>query len=266
MRLTLGSAILVGTLSLPAAAQQQQTDANFNWNGKIPSGKWIRVRNLNGGITVGEASGDKVEVTGTKQWRRGDPAVVRFETKTSSDGSVTICALWGERSSCDERHYDTRSDRNDRSTRKNDVSVEFRVLLPKGVKVSATTVNGGVRVAGATTEVDANTVNGEVDVTTSGGRVSATNVNGGVRVRLGRVESDANMDFTTVNGNVILEIPGDLNADVEMETVNGSLNTGFEMTLTGRMDPHHLRTHVGRPGGPSIRLQTVNGNVELRKR
>jgi hypothetical protein len=275
MRLTFGSAILLGTLARPAAAQQQQkpqqqqTGANFNWSGKVPAGKWIRVRNLNGGIIVGQASGDNVEVTGTKKWRRGDPATVRFETKTSTDGSVTICALWGERSSCDERHYDTRGDRGDRgdrNTRNNDVSVQFRVLLPRGVKVSANTVNGEVRVDGATTEVDANTVNGEVDATTSGGRVSASNVNGGVHVRLGRVEPDGNMELTTVNGNVTLEIPGDLNADVDMETVTGSLNTGFEMTVTGRMDPHHLRTHVGRPGGPRIRLETVNGNVELRKR
>jgi hypothetical protein len=32
------------------------------------------------------------------------------------------------------------------------------------------------------------------------------------------------------------------------------------------MDPKHLRAHVGRPGGPRISLETVNGSVELKRR
>ena len=62
---------------------------------------------------------------------------------------------------------------------------------------------------------------------------------------------EGSMQFTTVNGNVVVEFAGDLGADVDMQTVNGSLNTNFEMTLIGRLDPKHLRTHVGRPGGPT---------------
>jgi len=48
--------------------------------------------------------------------------------------------------------------------------------------------------------------------------------------------------------------------------VNGSLFTNFEMTVSGRLDPKHLRAHIGKPGGPRLKLETVNGNVELRKR
>src|SRR5450432_100245 len=126
MHSTLRTIALVATVALPAAAQQRQTDASFNWSGKIPAGRWIRIRNLNGSITVGQASGDNVEVTATKQWRRGDPAVVRFETRKSGPGdeSVMICALWGDRPSCDDRNHDSH---DDRATRNNDVSVEFRV-------------------------------------------------------------------------------------------------------------------------------------------
>ena len=271
MRLILRSVALIttiATMASPAAGQRQQQDNSFSWSGKIPAGRWIRIRNLNGGITVGAASGDNVEVTATKRWRRGDPAVVRFETKKFGPGeeSVVICALWGERSSCDDRNYDTRGDRDDRRSRNNDVGVDFRVLVPKGVKVGVNTINGAVIVDGATAEVDAATVNGELEVNTSGGPVNATNVNGGVRARLGRLDSDANMEFTTVNGSVVVEFGGEFGADVDLQTVNGSLNTNFEMTVSGRLDPKHLRAHIGKPGGPRIRLETVNGSVELRHR
>src|SRR5262249_13138616 len=143
------------------------------------------------------------------------------------------------------------------------VSVEFRVLLPRGVKLGVATINGDVR---ATSDVDASTVNGEVDVTGGSGQVTAANVNGNVRARLNRVESDGRLEFTTVNGSVNVDVPADLSADVDMRTVNGSVRTDFEMTLVGRVDPRRIRTHVGRPGGSRIRIETVNGNIELRRR
>ena len=262
MRL-LSGLLLIATAALPAVAQQRQTGDNFSWSGVIPAGRWIRVQNLNGDITVGAATGDKVEVTGAKHWRRGDPADVHFITEKGGPGDqdVTICAVWGDRDSCNDRGR-----HNDRGLRNNDVSVEFHVLVPKGVKVDVGSVNGGVDVDGASAEVHASTVNGEVQVGTSGGPVNASTVNGNVRARMGLVSSDADMDFTTVNGSVIVEFTGDFGGDVELSTVNGSLNTNFEMTVSGRLDPTHLRAHLGKPGGPRIRLSTVNGSVELRKR
>ena len=255
---------LITTIALPAAGQARQGD-NFSWSGKIPAGRWIRIRNLNGPITVGPASGDNVEVTATKRWRRGDPSVVRFDMQKFGPGneSVVICALWGDRAECDDRHYEMH---NDHGMRNNDVAVEFHVLVPKGVKVGVNTVNGAVSVEGATAEVDAATVNGEVEVATSGGPVNATTVNGGVRARVGRVDGDSDMDFTTVNGSVVAEFTGDFGGDVEMSTVNGALRTDYEITVSGRLDPKHLRAHIGKAGGPRIKLVTVNGNVELRRR
>src|SRR5689334_456121 len=91
---------LVAALTAPvvAFAQQSQTDNSFKWSGHIPAGRAIRVRNLNGPITVGPAGGDNVEVTAVKRWRRGDPSVVRIEAKKYGSGeeSVVICALWGD--------------------------------------------------------------------------------------------------------------------------------------------------------------------------
>jgi hypothetical protein len=262
---TLLSVALLATFALPAAGQQRQTDNAFNWNGKVPVGRWIRVKNLNGGITVGPASGENVEIVATKHWRRGDPSVVRF-TAENYGPDMVVCALWGERSSCNERNYQIRSDRDDSRMRNNDVSVDFKVLVPRGVKVSVHTINGAVSVDGVNSDVDAGTINGEVEVATTGGRVNASNVNGNVRARLGRIDTDGDMKFETVNGSVIVEFNGDFGGDVDLQTVNGSLNTNFEMTVSGRLDPKHLRAHIGRPGGPRIKLETVNGSVELRKR
>jgi hypothetical protein len=245
----------------PLGAQRQTEQNAFTWAGRIPSGHWIRVRNLNGEINVTSSNSDRVEVTATKQWRRSDPESVRFEVRKygANEEDVVICAIWNDRTDCDDRGYDSHNVRN------NDVSVQFRVMVPRGVKVGVSSVNGALSIDGATSEVEASTVNGEVDATSTGGPVSASTVNGSIRVRMGRFDNDEDLNFSTVNGSVIAEFTGDLDADVELSTVNGRFQTDYPVTINGRLDPRHLRARLGQ-GGRRIKLTTVNGNVELRRR
>jgi len=251
--------VIIG--AVPAGAQRQTEQNAFTWSGRVPTGHWIRVRNLSGEINVTASSGDRVEVTATKQWRRSDPESVRFEVQKfgPSDEDVVICAIWNDRTSCDEHGYESHNVRN------NDVSVQFRVMVPRGVKIGVSSVNGAVSVEGATSEVEASTVNGEVEATSSGGPVNASTVNGSVTARMGRFDNDEDLNFSTVNGTVLAEFTGDLNADIELSTVNGRFQTDYPVTINGRLDPRHLRARLGR-GGRRIRLSTVNGNVELRRR
>jgi len=238
----------------------------FTWSGRIPQGRWIMVRNLNGPIEVSPTTGDRVEVTGTRRTLRGDPEYVRFEVQKfgASDEDVLVCALWGDESTCNEDGYRSRGDR-DRGSRTNNVRVSFVVRVPRGVKVAAHGVNGEVRVEGVNSEVDAGSVNGSVFVSTAGGPVNANTVNGTVRASLGKFEFRHDLRFSSVNGTVIAEFSDDLNADVDLSTVNGRFLTDFPVTISGRIDPRRLRASIGK-GGPRIRLSTVNGNVELRKR
>lgn len=235
----------------------------FTWSGKIPEGRWIIVRNLNGPVEVRPGPGDRVEVRANRETLRGDPNFVRFEVQKvgASGQDVLICALWGETSVCNEDGYRTRGDRR----RENNIRVSFVVLVPKGVKVATHSVNGEVRVDGVASEVDASSVNGSVYVSTLSGPVSANTVNGSVRASMGRFDLESDLRFTSVNGTVVAEFAGDINADVDLSTVNGRFLSDFPVTISGRIDPRRLRATIGK-GGPRIRLSTVNGNVELRKR
>jgi hypothetical protein len=250
----------------PAAGAQarERADSAFNWSGRIPSGGWLRVYNISGEIHVMPGDGDRTEIVAEKSWRRGDPRDVRIEVVRDGD-NVTICALWHEDAECTRRGIDDEGDHHGGRHNRNDTSVEFTVRLPRGVNVNVGTVNGGVDVRDVSGEVVASTVNGGVDATTSGGPVRASTVNGAVRVRMGALRGDDDLDFSTVNGSVIVELPAQVDADVEMATVNGGLRSDFPMTVTGRIDPRHMRATLGR-GGRRIKLSTVNGSVELRKR
>jgi len=260
----LGAAITLAPHAASAQEGRLERDV-FTWSGKIPDGRWIMIRNLNGTIDVQATAGDRVEVTATRRTRRGDPEYVRFEVQRFgvSDQDVLICALWGDNSNCSEDGYRSRNNNRGRNT--NDVNVEFRVRVPKGVKVAAHGVNGEVRVDGVGAEVDAGSVNGSVFVSTTSGPVSANTVNGSVRASMGKFDLRSDLRFGSVNGTVVAEFAEDIDADIDLSTVNGRFLTDFPVTISGRIDPRRLRATLGK-GGPRIRLSTVNGNVELRRR
>lgn len=254
-------------ITAPDSARAQRTAReDFTWSGRIPEGRWIVVHNLNGTVEVRPGTSDKVEVVAIKHVRRGDPDYVRFEVRKfgASGQDVSICALWGENSDCDEDGYHGRNN-SGRWGRENEVFVEFQVRVPKGVKVGAHSVNGEVRVDDVAAEVEAESVNGSVTVSSLSGPVNANTVNGSVRASMGKFDLNSDLRFTSVNGTVVAEFADDINAEIDLSTVNGRFLTDYPVTISGRIDPRRLRATLGR-GGPRIRLSTVNGNVELRKR
>ena len=260
------SRLIVGTLLLASAGavhaqERTSSDSDFKWEGRIGSGNWLELRNINGSIRVESSTGDRVEVSGVKRWRRGDPDAVRIEVVKFGTGKdhVRICAMWLESARCDEDGY-----HSGRGNNRNDTQVDFTVRLPRGVKVDLSTVNGGVRVSGATAEVEASTVNGGVDVSTSGGPVNAETVNGNITARMGALDGTGDLEYSTVNGSITISLPSKLDADVELSTTNGHFETDFPVQARGRIDRRHLRGTIG-SGGRRIRARTVNGSVELRR-
>jgi len=238
-----------------------ESDRSFSWSGTIPSGRRIMIKNINGGIQVERSSSNRVEVTAEKRWRRGDPAYVRIEQKRIDD-DVLICALWGEDARCEESGI--RSERKSQWNSRNDVSVQFVVRVPEGVRVDVNTVNGALEVTGVTTEVRARTVNGSITARSAGGPVRASTVNGSINVSMGSVRSSEDLEYETVNGAITIELPASFGAQLELSTVNGRVTTEFPVTVSGTLSPKRLRGTVG-DGSTRLRASTVNGSVTLRK-
>ena len=248
-------------------SSSSSSDEPFRWSGEVQRDHWVYLHNVNGAVRVEQGTGSKVEIVATKHWRRGNPDDVRIsvEQTGSGKGDVLVCALWSERSSCDEDGVHSRRDGSfwNWKGHDNDTSVEFVVRLPAGVKVNATTVNGSVMIDGATSVVRASTVNGNVEARSTGGPVHAETTNGNIDVRAGTL-GDERLDYRTTNGSITIELPASANADIDMRTVNGGLTSDFPLTIQGRIDRRHMQATLGR-GGRTVRLETVNGSIRLRK-
>lgn len=257
--------LLVAALLAPAtvaSAQGSEQTSNFRWSEHIDAGRSVKISNINGTVTVRAGSGDRVEVTAVKRWRRGDPASVKIYAAREG-GDIRVCPLYNRREDCND--HDRRDDDRRNRDYDDDVQVDFTVSVPRGVNVSAATVNGPVSVTGATENVDAATVNGDVTVESGRGRLSGTTVSGTVHATV--ITRPSDMEFTTVNGSVIAELASNIGVDLEMTTVNGNLNTDYDVVLrSGRFNPFNVNAHLGPSGGPRMRLTTVNGDVTLKKR
>jgi hypothetical protein len=240
-----------------AAAQQSE---NFEWRGRIEAGKALEIRNVNGAIHATATTGREVVVTAVKSGRRSDPSEVKIEV-VPHDGGVTICAVYPPRHDRPNECQPGGGGRND--TNNNDVEVEFTVQVPAGVAFTGATVNGDVQVRDLAGDVQANTVNGDVDVTAAG-LVAGETVNGSVHVAMGRADWTGAMEFKTVNGSITVQVPASLSAVLDASTVNGDIESDFPITVQGKFGPRRLHGTIGN-GGRELRLETVNGGITIRK-
>lgn len=247
-------ALTMGTATLDA--QQAST---WRWNGTLADGRTVYVHNVNGAVRFEAGNGDHVEVEAEKRWRRGDPDDVRIEARQTASGDVVICAMWRRGDTCSESGIDGGERRWNQD---NNVSVHFVVRVPAYANVEANSVNGNVEVAELRGRVEARTVNGYVEAASSGGPVRARTVNGSIRAK-GQVGRNG-LDYETVNGSIEIELPANADVNVSLRTTNGRVTSDFPITFSGEINPRRIEAKVGN-GGPELRARTVNGGIRLRK-
>jgi DUF4097 and DUF4098 domain-containing protein YvlB len=249
-------ALLLGATALDA----QKKDDAFDWKGRIAAGKTLAIRGVNGDIRVTAASGSDAVVHAAKHARKGDVTKVQVKVEEDADG-VTICAIYSDDTArtCSSKSSGRKGDWDD----DDDVAVDFTVQVPAGVRFEGNTVNGGIEASGITADADVSTVNGDVALATTGVG-SATTVNGSVKLRLGKTNWTGSLDAKTVNGSVVVEMPAPSDLDVTAGTLNGTVSSDFPLTLQGKMSPQKMRGTIGK-GGPKLRLESVNGDVSLRR-
>jgi DUF4097 and DUF4098 domain-containing protein YvlB len=247
-----------------AAAQTPARQADFRWEKALPAGSTVGVHNLNGDVTVSLSTTGKVEIVGVKRGRARSVDEVTIEVVETSRG-IMVCSMFRNADAdCDERGLRHNSRRGWRDDDWDDVSIDIDVRLPKEMLVDAHSVSGNVSVVGAEGDVRAGSVSGDVRMERlKATSVRASSVSGDVDVSVETLSGAGALTFTSVSGNVTAELPKNIDADVTMRSVSGSLDSDFALTLNGRMNRHSLEARIGR-GGRELEVRTVSGNVRLR--
>src|SRR5260221_12512301 len=259
------AAIVLGR-GAPARAQNEKrtvfTENDFHWQGALKAGQTLEVINTNGDIEASTAAGDSAQVEGTK--RDGDENELFIEVVEYSDG-VTICAVYAKDKTPGRCHRGgVSSESSHWSWHGHRAKINFGVKVPRGVRLTALTTNGGVHGHDLNSVVKAATTNGNVEVSTSEW-ASARTTNGGVRVAMGNAKWEGELELSTTNGSVNVTMPATAEFTVRASTTNGGVHTDFPVTVQGSFSSKDLSGTVGGGGGRELKVATTNGGNYLKK-
>ena len=158
------------------------------------------------------------------------------------------------------------------------VHYDFEIKVPRETNFYLKTVtDGDIIVENVDGDFDVKNVNGKVTITDVAGSGSAHTVNGGVKVYFSRNPKE-DCSFKTINGDLTLYFKDRLSADFRMKTWHGEAYTDFEY------DPLPVKTErtvkkngkyiykfnqtfgvrIGK-GGPEIKMDTLNGDLLIKK-
>lgn len=251
-----------GTSSLANqnAYESGQSAEDFRWEGRVAAGDALEIKGVNGSISVVRASGSQVEVVAEARGRKSDPSTVRIE-RLEHSGGITFCAVYPSPNGREENYCGAGEDGR-MNTQNNDVSVHFEVRVPDDVVFIGRTVNGDVEAYGLVADVFAVTVNGSIEIETEG-FAEAETVNGSIDAVLGSPNLTEGVHFSTVNGSITLDLPDDVNADIDASWLNGSFESSIPFMTSGRVSRRSARGELG-SGGVELELSTVNGSIEIR--
>lgn len=257
MTRSLALAVAFATFAGSISAQESR------FTRQLAPGAVVELDNINGSITVSQGSGRIAEVVVTKTVKKGDGNLVKAIME-EQNGVMRVCTIYlnrdPNRSSCNGNNS-TNSKKGDQF----DVTMNYVVRLPAGVRVHGETVNGSITVNAIDAQADLETVNGDIRVK-SGAAGSLQTVNGSIRGSFERADWRGSLSMETVNGAIELDFPANLAATVRGETVNGTISSpDFPVTITGKWGPKSFRGTIG-DGGRDLQVETVNGNITIRKR
>ena len=205
---------------LPGLASAQ----DFHKAYAIPAGGQISVKNVSGDIKVtGYSGGNTVLVDAYRVGRDRD--LVQIEDSSTGD-RVELHVHYPQSCNCD-------------------ASVNFEVRVPANVDYTFDgigSVSGGVELYGVQGNIRAESVSGGVVLTDVGGTIKASSVSGNVDAQITRIDSPGELRFSSVSGSVAVIAPVMLNADIDMSSVSGSLQTDFPIEVQKEQyGPGHTR-------------------------
>ncbi len=247
------------TLQIPAVLPAQAPDYRFSK--PMQAGQVLSISNIDGAVTVRRASGGTAEVVVTKRVIRGNGDLVQAMLEETDNG-FKVCTVYLERVG-ERRDSCSRPSHTGGRREPLEVEMTYQVRLPEGVELAAGTVDGDIIAENLGAPSRLATVDGDIRVT---GRAPEriTTVDGDIDMTIDGALPD-DLRISTVDGSVRIAMAEGRGFTVHASTLDGTLSSDFALTTSGKWGPRAMRGTVG-DGRSSIRITTVDGDVELRRR
>jgi len=128
--------------------------------------------------------------------------------------------------------------------------------------IEVATSNAKVCCSGTCGNLVARSSNGKIEIDEHKGSVDASTSNGMIRATLEEV-GKRGVQLATSNGRIVLELPEEVDADIDIRIDNGIIRNDLTLQRATRETNGRLRGRLGSGGSP-IKLRTSNGSIALR--
>jgi DUF4097 and DUF4098 domain-containing protein YvlB len=221
---------------------------------EIQPGGRVEIVNVNGTIEVEGSSGNTVEVFAKKTAKGASDEAAKQALQR-----VRIVEDVGPSSV----RVETRVERGG-GWFNSGANVTYTVRVPAGTQMKFSTVNGGVELRNISGQITAETTNGGIKAREVAGSIDASTTNGGIEVDLTEL-GERGADIACTNGGIKLRLPAHTKASITASVANGGIDTvGLELDTTSS-SRRRLDARLN-GGGPPIRIEGVNGGIQISAR
>jgi hypothetical protein len=241
------------TLTQSGTAQERLRDREdlaereeFRQSYKLAPGAQVEVRNINGPLELQTTDGDSAEVYVARSARtRAD--LEYYKVVVENAGGVF-------------RVYTEQPPEEIR----NHINVRHRAVLkvPRPAELTVRNINGQVRIGEIDGPVHMGNINGSLEIGHLAGFAELSNINGSIALTLERL-GERGIHMRNINGGVSLRFLDQLNADLDLQSFNGSVDSVLPNTSVQKVTRSSVRGQIGTGGVPIIGSH-VNGTISVR--
>jgi hypothetical protein len=246
LRPGLRSAVLfIFALTVGSAAPGFAKSKDFNQSYPLQPGGSFELQNVNGPVQVEGWDRNVIEIHAVKIAKEKESDLDRVSIEVDAKpNDVSVITRYPQNEGVE-------------------VAVEYTIRVPRCAHIEHIgTVNGTVKIAGVESVEELRTVNGNIEIYEGGGSVHAHTTNGNVHLELAHFADQKGMAAETTNGSVLLAVPQDTQANLEARSLNGNFYSELPFSQEAASRPREMRGKFGK-GGPTIRLNTVNGGIRI---
>ena len=243
-------AILPAVLLAAGCYPMEEHTAHFERTWPAADIKRLEVREVSGTINIDGDSPNEVRMVAQVRARgvRPDPSAENqgYFRSELEDGTLLLR---------------TRDSRNDHFFFGPDIRVDYDLHVPPQVALELRTVNGRIETHAIAGEVSATTVNGAVDLETTGSNeMEANTVNGRVKARF--LNDFHGARLRAVNGRITAVLPPTASFYGDFTQVNGDFEAAFPLNIHSNPGSRRVSGDVN-GGRYPLRITTVNGDIKI---
>jgi len=149
-------------------------------------------------------------------------------------------------------------------------NAEYKIKVPDNLSLkikSGCERSNNITVQNMKNEIEINVCH-SIKLKNVTGPLVLSNISGDIDVAFTEVSKDKPISIASVSGEIDITLPAKTAMDLEMETISGNMYSDFDFPSGGkqmrRIGGSSISTQLN-GGGVSLKLNTVSGNIYLRK-